>query len=151
MDATVTVTLGGGARGASDFERELIGSLPRLRVQALALTRNRSDADDLVQDVLRNALRAQGSFAPGTDLAAWLYRILRNRFMSVWRQAREETGRAEDVAAGGAAAVAVGGAQEDALLLGELRRALGRLPADQRVALVAVAVQGMAYEQLAAA
>jgi RNA polymerase sigma factor (sigma-70 family) len=138
----------GGGGSAFDFDRELVASLPRLRVQALALTQNRADADDLVQDAARNALAARCSFAPGTDMAAWLYRILRNRFVSILRRAREVTGREDDLAA---AAPAARGAQEDALVLGELRRALGRLPAEQRVALVVVVAQGMRYAELAAA
>jgi RNA polymerase sigma-70 factor (ECF subfamily) len=137
-----------GTLSSLDFDRELVALLPRLRLQALALTRNRADADDLVQDAVRNALAARTSFAPGTDMAAWLYRILRNRFISKLRRAREVTGREADLAA---AALPVRGAQEDTLVLGELRSALGRLPAEQRVALVAVVVQGMSYHALAAA
>jgi RNA polymerase sigma-70 factor, ECF subfamily len=136
------------APSSFDFDRELTALLPRLRLQALALTHKRSDADDLVQDAVRNALAARDRFTPGTDLAAWLYRILRNRFISIVRRAREATGREEDIAA---TARSGRGAQEDALVLGELRDALGRLPAEQRVALVAVVVQGMSYHALAAA
>jgi RNA polymerase sigma-70 factor (ECF subfamily) len=138
----------GAAAPSFDFERDLIALLPRLRLQALALTHRRADAEDLVQDAVRNALAARTSFTPGTDMAAWLGRILRNRFVSILRRAREATGREDDIAAAGRA---VPGAQEDALVLGELRRALGRLPAEQRLALVAVVVQGMRYEQVAAA
>jgi RNA polymerase sigma-70 factor, ECF subfamily len=136
------------APSSFDFDRELTALLPRLRLQALALTHKRSDADDLVQDAVRNALAARDRFTPGTDLAAWLYRILRNRFISIVRRAREATGREEDIAA---TARSGRGAQDDALVLGELRDALGRLPAEQRVALVAVVVQGMSYHALAAA
>ncbi len=136
------------AAASFDFDRALIALLPRLRLQALALAHNSADADDLVQDAVRNALGARHSFTPGTDLVAWLYRILRNRFISKHRRAREATGREADLAA---AAPHAPGAQEDTLALGELRRALARLPAEQRVALVAVAVQGMRYEGLAAA
>src|SRR5688572_24786408 len=89
-DRATSPGLPSGAGTASfDFDRELVALLPRLRVQALALTRNRSDADDLVQDAVRNALGSRDRFAPGTDLAAWLYRILRNRFISDRRRARE--------------------------------------------------------------
>jgi RNA polymerase sigma-70 factor (ECF subfamily) len=139
----------GAGGSAYDFDRELVALLPRLRAQALALTHNRADADDLVQDAVRNALAARGSFTPDGSLTPWLLRILRNRFISNRRRASEETGQAEDIA--GAAAPPAPGAQEDALALGELRRAVGRLPAGQRVALVAVAVHGMRYEELAAA
>ena len=130
-----------------DFHRELVGLLPRLRVQALSLTRNGTAADDLVQDAVANALRAQASFEPGTNFAAWTHRILRNRFISTVRRRRETA----DIDDAPAAALAVGGAQEGSLALKELSRALGRLPADQREALVMVVLQGMSYEEVAAA
>jgi len=61
------------------FEEQVISILPKLRIQALALTRNRSAADDLVQEAVCNALRAHASFTPGTNFPAWMHRILRNR------------------------------------------------------------------------
>ena len=64
---------------AKVFHSQLVTILPKLRVQALALTRNRAAADDLVQDAVCNALSAQDSFIPGTNFAAWMHRILRNR------------------------------------------------------------------------
>jgi len=66
----------------SEFHTDLIAMLPQLRIQALALARNRAAADDLVQDAAMNALAAQDSFTPGTNFRAWMYRILRNRFIS---------------------------------------------------------------------
>lgn len=73
------------------FHDQVIGILPKLRVQALALTRNRAAAEDLVQDAVCNALAAQNSFAPGTNFAAWMHRILRNRFISDLRKKRDTT------------------------------------------------------------
>jgi RNA polymerase sigma-70 factor (ECF subfamily) len=129
------------------FHDELVALLPRLRVQALSLTRNRAEADDLVQAALTNALAAQASFTPGTNLGAWVYRIMRNRFISDRRRARE-TVEMDDAPAD---AFARAGNQEDSIAVGELRRELARLPADQRTALVMVAVQGLSYEEVAAA
>jgi RNA polymerase sigma-70 factor (ECF subfamily) len=123
-----TALCGSGGAAGFDFDRKLIGLLPRLRVQALALTHNRADADDLVQEAVGNALGSRDRFTPGTNMAAWLYRILRNRFISNLRRAREATGREEDIAT--AATPPAPSAQEDRLALGELRRALGRLPAE---------------------
>ena len=130
-----------------DFHRELVAMLPRLRVQALSLTRSGPAADDLVQDAVANALRAQAGFEPGTNFAAWTHRILRNRFISTVR-GRRETADLDDAPA---AALAIGGAQEGSLALKELSRALGRLPADQREALVMVVLQGMSYEEVSEA
>lgn len=134
------------AQGFS-FHGELVALLPKLRVQALSLTRNRADADDLVQAAVANALAAQGSFTPGTNFGAWMYRILRNRFISDRRRLRE-TMDMDDAPAGAFARPA---AQEDSLALRELRLEMARLPADQRAALVMVTVQGMSYEEVAAA
>src|SRR5947208_3063663 len=75
----------------SVFHDQVIAILPKLRVQALALTRNRAAAEDLVQDAVCNALSAQSSFIPGTNFPAWMHRILRNRFISNLRKRRDTT------------------------------------------------------------
>lgn len=129
------------------FHDELISVLPRLRIQALALTRNRSAADDLVQDAVTSALAAKHSFTPGTNFGAWMHRILRNRFISNLRRQRE-TGDIEDVPS---SAFAVGPDQHDHLALRELSAALTRLPADQREALFMVVLEGLSYEEVAEA
>lgn len=129
----------------NSFHDEMIAILPRLRVQALSLTRNRAAADDLVQDAVCNALAAQHSFTPGTNFSAWMHRILRNRFISDLRKKRE-TGNIEDVPA---SAMAGSGAHEERLVVKELAEAMNRLPTDQREALVVM--QGMSYDELAVA
>ena len=132
---------------AREFHGLLVTTLPRLRVQALALTRNRADADDLVQAAVTSALAARESFTPGTNFGAWMFRILRNRFISDVRRKRETT-ELDDVPS---SAFARPGAQEDSLVMGELRKHMARLPVEQRTALVMVTVQGMSYEEVAAA
>ncbi len=129
------------------FHEQIIAILPKLRVQALALTRNRAGAEDLVQDAVCNALSAQDSFIPGTNFPAWMHRILRNRFISNLRKRRDTTD-IEDVPA---SALATDAAHEDRLALKELAGAMTRLPHDQREALVMVVVHGMSYEALAEA
>jgi RNA polymerase sigma-70 factor, ECF subfamily len=150
-DATRAPTSGrvgaAGAEPSASFSDDLVALLPRLRVQALALTRNRADADDLVQAAVTNALAAKAHFTPGTNLGAWLYRILRNRFLSDRRRARE-TVELDDAPA---AALARPANQEDHLALKELRTHLARLPADQRAALIMVSVQGLSYQDVAEA
>ncbi len=129
------------------FHDQVIAILPKLRVQALALTRNRASAEDLVQDAVCNALSAQDSFIPGTNFPAWMHRILRNRFISNLRKRRDTT----DIDDVPASVFATNAAHEDRLALKELARAMARLPADQREALVMVVIHGMSYEALAEA
>ena len=127
------------------FHDQVISILPKLRIQALALTRNRSAAEDLVQDAVCNALSAHASFIPGTNFPAWMHRILRNRFISNLRKRRDTT----DIDDVPQSTFATEAAHEDRLALKELGRAMTRLPADQREALLMVVVHGMSYEALA--
>ncbi len=129
------------------FHDQVLAILPTLRIQAMALTRNRSAAEDLVQEAVCSALRAQASFVPGTNFPAWMHRILRNRFISDLRKHRDTA----DIADVPEAALATSAAHEDSLALEELGRAMTQLPADQREALLMVAVHGMGYEALAEA
>ena len=126
---------------------QVISILPKLRIQALALTRNRSAAEDLVKDAVCNALSAHASFIPGTNFPAWMHRILRNRFISNLRKRRDTT----DIDDVPASAFATNAPHEDRLALKELDAAMTRLPADQREALVMIVVHGMSYEALAEA
>jgi RNA polymerase sigma-70 factor (ECF subfamily) len=77
-------------RAAPDtFGREVLGYLEPLYATAMRLTRNRADAEDLVQDTLVRALRFRDRFEPGTNLRAWLYTILHN----TWRNRVRDTAR----------------------------------------------------------
>jgi RNA polymerase sigma-70 factor (ECF subfamily) len=127
------------------FHDQIIAILPKLRVQALALTRNRAAAEDLVQDAVCNALSAQNSFIPGTNFPAWMHRILRNRFISNLRKRRDTT----DIDDVPSSVFATEAPHEDRLALKELAKAMTRLPHDQREALIMVVVHGMSYEALA--
>jgi RNA polymerase sigma-70 factor, ECF subfamily len=131
----------------SDFQTNLVAVLPKLRIQALALTRNWAAADDLVQDAAMNALAAQDSFTPGTNFRAWMHRILRNRFISGLRKRREIM----DIDDAPPASLAVQSGHEDRLALQELQRALGELLPVQREALFMVVLQGMSYEEVGVA
>ena len=84
---------------SDNFNDSLVAVLPRLRTLALALTSNRPDAEDLVHDAVTNALAARDSFEPGSNFSAWIYRIMRNRFLSIVRK-RRPTSSIEEVSGG---------------------------------------------------
>ena len=74
---------------ADDFSAEALQFLEPLFATAMRLTRNRADAEDLVQDTYVKAFRASGQFKRGTNLRAWLYTILHN----TWRNRRRDASR----------------------------------------------------------
>ena len=111
-----------------DFHVDLKALLPRLRIYALSLTRDRDRADDLVQDAVVKALAGQRSFQPGTNFPAWLFRIQRNEFISGLRRQRP-TVPLDDVIAN---TLSHAPAQESGLIMREFTKAFrppGRLPA----------------------
>jgi len=125
------------------FHELLMASLPSLRLHALALTRHRADAEDLLHSAVASALAAEASFELGTNFRAWMTRILRNRFFSNIRRRRETV----DIEDAPASALSRSGGQEEGLAVQELHRCLARLPTDQRVILLMITVQGLSYEE----
>jgi RNA polymerase sigma-70 factor (ECF subfamily) len=79
------------ASGADAFAQEAMGFLEPLYATALRLTRNRSDAEDLVQDTFVKAFRFAGRYQRGTNLRAWLYTILHNTWRTQIRDAARDT------------------------------------------------------------
>jgi len=72
------------------FEREVLPLLPSLYSAALRMTRNPSDAEDLVQETYLRAYRGFSGFEEGTNLRAWMYRILTNTFINSYRKKQRE-------------------------------------------------------------
>jgi RNA polymerase sigma-70 factor (ECF subfamily) len=121
--------------------------VPHLRAYARGLVAGKDDlADDLVQDTLMLALQAWERFTPGTNLKAWLFQILHNRFCSVVsrKHVRAEIGT-DDLTQ----LASVPAFQERRLEVLEFKLAFARLTPNHREALVLHAVHGLAYEQIA--
>ncbi|WP_157934475.1 sigma-70 family RNA polymerase sigma factor [Microvirga ossetica] len=125
-----------------------MGNLVPLRAYAISLTKAFDRAEDLVQDTVLRALRRRESFEKGTNQKAWLFTILRNTCFSERRRARREI---EDADGRLASEMATGADQESRLVLQELEAALARLPQEQREALLLVGMEGLSYEETAAA
>src|SRR5688572_26168683 len=68
----------------------ILAIVPKLRAFAISLSGNVDRADDLVQETLMRAIANIDSFEPGTNMQAWLFTILRNRFRSEYRKRRRE-------------------------------------------------------------
>src|SRR4051794_17789221 len=126
---------------------DILASVPSLRAFAISLSGNGDRADDLVQETLLRALANIDSFQPGSNLAAWLFTILRNLFRSDYRKRRREV---EDADGSYAKTHKTQPAQSAHLEFEEFRAALDKLPQDQREALILVGASGFSYEDAAA-
>jgi len=123
----------------------LLHYIPMLRAFARSLCRNAPDSDDLVQDTLRRAIEAAHTYREGTNMRAWLFTIMRNRFYTETRKrAREMTGTADCVSSQGS----VPEHQIWNLRGKELERAVNALPIHYREAIVLVIVLGESYEDV---
>ena len=74
----------------ADFEQQVRPYLGQLYPAALRMTRNPADAEDLVQDTLAKAYTAFAQYTPGTNLRAWLHKILANTFINTYRKRKRE-------------------------------------------------------------
>jgi RNA polymerase sigma-70 factor (ECF subfamily) len=128
------------------FKSELTTLLPQVRAFAHFLCRDRAAADDLAQESLMRAWAARASFQPGSHMRAWLFVIVRNAFYSdqrkAWRAVALDTETAERT-------LRQESVQSEALDLDDARRALQRLPQDQREAIILVTAGGLSYEETA--
>jgi RNA polymerase sigma-70 factor, ECF subfamily len=112
-----------------------LAALPSLRGFAISLTGNRDRADDLVQDAILRAWANLDRFERGTNLNAWPFMILRNRFHSEYRMRKREV---EDADGAYAARLKTHPDQQTRLDFDDFRAALTTLPLDQREALLLV-------------
>ena len=117
----------------SRFTADLAELMPTLRSYARRLCRDEESSADLAQETLAKAWQARGTFAPGTNLKAWLFTIMHNHFRSElrrsWRQMPWDEAAAETISAPPAE-------QLSAVELGDVTRAINTLPTRQRAALI---------------
>ena len=137
------------------FADQAMDLMPSLYAAALRMTRNTADAEDLVQETYLRAYRGFGGFEQGTNLKAWLYRILTNTYINSYRAKKrrpEETelDEVEDLylyrRIGGLEAAMAGRSAEDELLDrftdAEVKEALESLPENFRMAVLLADVEG---------
>lgn len=120
--------------------------LPALRRYARHLTREQGDGDDLIQETMVRAWAARTRFQPGTNFRAWLFRILRNLFLTDRRRGKRSVSWNPEVDDDRLVTPAD---QESAVMLADLDVALGAITPGQAEALVLVAQEGLSYEEAA--
>ncbi|MGO3290150.1 MULTISPECIES: sigma-70 family RNA polymerase sigma factor [unclassified Brachybacterium] len=143
-----------------DFETEALSHLDSLYGGALRMTRNPHDAEDLVQDTFVKAFRARDRFTPGTNMRAWLYRIMTNGYISIYRKKQRRpkeawTDTVEDWQLAEVAGHTSSGLRSaetevlDSLPDSAVKDALGELREDYRIAVYLADVEGFAYKEIA--
>ncbi|MFZ0323837.1 MAG: sigma-70 family RNA polymerase sigma factor [Actinomycetes bacterium] len=142
------------------FERDALPFLDQLYGAALRMTRNPSDAEDLVQETFAKAFAAFHQYRDGTNLKAWLYRILTNTFINTYRKKQREPQQSmsddiEDWQLAAAAEHTSTGLRSaeaealDRLPDSDIKDALNELSEDFRLAVYLADVEGFAYKEIA--
>ncbi|ACB24073.1 MULTISPECIES: sigma-70 family RNA polymerase sigma factor [Methylobacterium] len=129
------------------FQASLLAMVPNLQRFARSLLRSHVGADDLLQNTLLRAWRSRASFAPGTNLEAWLFTIMRNQFYNEHRKRGREVQDEDGAQAERMVSLPEQGGHLD---LSDVQAALDRLAPPMRQALVLVAIENLTYEETAA-
>lgn len=128
------------------FKTEMIALLPRLRRFALSLTRSTSDADDLVQDACTMALQKWHQYDPAQPLDRWMFRIIRNLWISEIRKRKVRDGQGQ-VPAEEATELQTADADE-ALNAKQVQARVSALPRDLAQPLMLVCAEGYSYREV---
>ncbi|MGV3713947.1 sigma-70 family RNA polymerase sigma factor [Pseudolysinimonas sp.] len=143
------------------FEQQALQYMDQLYAAALRMTRNPADAGDLVQETYVKAYAAFRSFEQGTNLKAWLYRILTNTYINIYRKNQREPYQGaiddlEDWQLGGAESLTQGRTARSAeaeaidhLPDSDVKAALQSIPEDFRLAVYLADVEGFSYQEIA--
>jgi len=144
---------------AMDFENSAIAHLPSMMAVGMRLTRNSAEAEDLVQDTFVKAMRARDQFEAGTNIRAWLLKILTNTFINRYRRGTLERSVVDGATAEPLQDAWVGSSSMNAvrdpeslalrpMLEAEIQAALDSVPEEFRLAVVLADVEELSYKEI---
>jgi len=142
------------------FEADALGFLDQLYAAALRMTRNPADAEDVVQETYAKAYASFAQFTPGTNLKAWLYRILTNTYINSYRKRQRQpqlsgSDTIEDWQLARAASHSSDGLKSAEMVAlehlpdSDVKEALQKLAPDFRLAVFLADVEGFSYKEIA--
>jgi len=142
-----------------DFETNALAQLPSMMAVAVRLTRNSAESEDLVQDAFVKAMRARDQFEAGTNMRAWLLKILTNTFINRYRRGSLERSVVDGADAEPLSDAWVGSASMNAMrdpesaalrpmLEAEIQAALNELPEEFRLAVVLSDIEELSYKEI---